>query len=135
MTIQTYEPGHAGMCVITNGAGSYVKTADHIAKVDRLTKALSMFYGKWENGFPCTEADEEGDCSEGSFLGNACKLDTAEEQEILNLIVEKAEDFEESCANCGKPYRAHLLHDKNKCHPTSDAAWFPGAIAKALESK
>ena len=115
--------------------GLLVLYVDHIAEVERLRKALRMLYGKWENGFPCTEADEEGDCSEGSFLGNAYKLDTAEEQEILNLIVEKAEDFEESCANCGKPYRAHLLHDKNKCPPNGDAAWFPGDIFKALEGK
>lgn len=43
--------------------------------------------------------------------------------------------FDEDCEDCGKPYRAHLLHDKNKCHPNGDAAWFPGAIAKALEGK
>ena len=95
--------------------------------------SLGLIYDRWENGTPCSEAGEDGQIEEGaSSLGNAIKLSFAEEQEILNLIVDKAEDFEEACANCGKPYRAHLLHDKNKCGPGQDAAWFPKKIADAV---
>ena len=35
-------------------------------------------------------------------------------------------------ANCGKPYRAHLLHDGNKCAPGSVHGWFPKSIADAI---
>lgn len=93
-----------------------------------LIAALTMMYDKWENGVQCFENPE--DC-EGS-IGNAFKLSFAEEQTVLNLIVAKAETFEESCANCDKPYRAHLLHDGNKCGPRSTSGWFPSSIAKAL---
>ena len=103
------------------------------AERDRLKASLGLIYDRWENGTPCSEAGEDGQIEEGaSSLGNAIKLSFAEEQEILNLIVDKAEDFEEACANCGKPYRAHLLHDKNKCGPGQDAAWFPKKIADAV---
>ena len=103
------------------------------AERDRLKASLELVYDRWENGTPCFEAGEDGQIEEGErSLGNAIKLSFAEEQEILNLIVDKAEDFEEACANCGKPYRAHLLHDKNKCGPGQDAAWFPKIIADAV---
>ena len=85
--------------------------------VERLKMALGNFYDKWENGTPCQEADEDGIIEGGSSLGNAVKLSFAEEQEILNLIVDTPEPHERACANCGKPYRAHLLHDGNKCSP------------------
>ena len=102
------------------------------AENDRLRAALEMFYDRWENGTPCTEANEDGDCTDGSPIGNAVKLSFAEEQEILNLIVDKAEDGEQACANCGKPYRAHLLQDATRCSPEGDAKWFPQAIADGL---
>ncbi len=93
------------------------------AERDRLKASLGLIYDRRENGTPCFEAGEDGQIEEGErSLGNAIKLSFAEEQEILNLIVDKAEDFEEACANCGKPYRAHLLHDENKCAPRQDTA-------------
>jgi hypothetical protein len=101
-------------------------------QVRRLTEALAMMYDKWENGTSCQEADEDGECIDGTYLGNAFKLSQAEEQEVLNLIVTTAESHEQACANCGKPYRAHLLHDHNKCSPNSDAGWFPSKLADAL---
>jgi hypothetical protein len=94
-------------------------------QVRQLREALTMMYDKWENGISCREADESGDCSDGPSIGNAFNLSLAEEQTVLNLIVDKPADFEQACANCGKPYRAHLLHDKNRCSPNGDAAWFP----------
>ena len=74
------------------------------AERDRLKASLELVYDRWDNGTPCFEAGEDGQIEEGErSLGNAIKLSFAEEQEILNLIVDKAEDFEEACANCGKP--------------------------------
>ena len=96
----------------------------------RLKAALADFYDKWEEGTTCYEDVEE----ETGCLGNAVKLSFAEEQEILNLIVDKAEDFEQVCANCNKPYRAHLLHDGNKCSPGSVNGWFPKTLADAIQS-
>lgn len=106
------------------------------AENHRLRSALTNFYDAWEKGTSCYEADGDGVIDEGgSSLGNAVKLSFAEEQEILNLIVDKAEPYEQACANCGKPYRAHLLHDGNKCNPDSTSAWFPGSIAVALKER
>jgi hypothetical protein len=102
-------------------------------QVKRLRDALVLIYDKWENGDPCFELSDGGTVDEnGSSLGNAFKLSLEEEQEILNLIVDKAESFEQACANCGKPYRAHLLHDGTKCAPNSTSGWFPKQIADAL---
>ena len=69
MTIQTYEPGHAGMCVISNGAGSYVKTADHIAKVERLRKALEMSHAALDKMCEWHGATHEEDCPEDDTCG------------------------------------------------------------------
>ncbi len=99
---------------------------------NRLKDALTNLYDKWENGTPCQEASEGGELIDGTNLGNAVKLTFAEEQEILNLIVDKPEPYEQACANCGKPYRAHLLHNGNKCFPASVECWFPKSIADAL---
>jgi hypothetical protein len=107
-----------------------VELAAERAKVKRLKHALEDIYDKWEYGVTCYEdAEEQTGC-----VGNAVKLTFAEEQEILNLIVDKAEDFEQACANCGKPYRAHLLHDHNKCGPSNEAVWFAKTIADAVDA-
>ena len=42
--------------------------------------------------------------------------------------------FYEVCANCGKPYGEHLIHDGNKCSYGSITGWFPKAIADALDN-
>ncbi len=108
-------------------------TTEESKLIDRLKVALANIYDKWENGTPCTEGDNDGHFDEGGVsLRNAFKLSFEEEQEILNLIVDKAEPYEQPCANCGKPYRAHLLHDGNKCSPGSANAWFPGGLADVL---
>lgn len=105
------------------------------AERDALRTALGMMYDKWENGIACQEADEDGDCSDGTNIGNAFRLTLEEEQTVLNLIVEKAEEHEESCANCGKPYRAHLLHDRNRCSPWAESTFFPSSIANAVQRR
>lgn len=102
------------------------------ASHDRLKHCLELLYDKWENGVPCHEANEGQIDENSSFIGNAVKLSFGEEQEILTLIIDKAESHEAACANCGKPYRAHLLHDKNKCAPEGEAAWFPSSIAASI---
>jgi hypothetical protein len=99
---------------------------------DRLREALSMLYDKWENGVPCHEAIDGQIDDDSTPIGNAVKLSFEEEQAILNLIVLKPVMGEEACANCGKPYRAHLLHDGNKCGPGTVTGWFPGKVAEAL---
>jgi hypothetical protein len=55
-----------------------------VTEIDRLKKALTLMYDKWENGTSCYENPEE---CEG-FLGFAFKLTQKEEKEILSLIVE-----------------------------------------------
>jgi hypothetical protein len=97
-----------------------------------LKETLGNFYDKWENGIPCSEADEEGNCEDGGSIGNACRLTFEEEQQILNLIVDGPAEGEQACANCGKPYRAHLLHDGNKCSTGSATGWFPKPLADAI---
>ena len=39
------------------------------------------------------------------------------------------------CANCGKTYGEHLLHDGNKCALGSVARWFPKKLADAMNSE
>jgi hypothetical protein len=102
------------------------------AQVSRLTEVLGNFYDLWENGTQVLEAEDDGTCIEGTNLGNAVKLSFEMEQSILNLIVLKCEEWEQPCANCQKPYRAHLLHDHNKCTASGDVSWFPGHIAAAI---
>ena len=116
----------------TRIARAEATVAELEATNSRLKKSLEMIYAKWENGTPCSEAIDGVIDEDGSHIGNAFNLSCAEEQEILNLIVDKAEDFEQACANCNKPYRAHLLHDGNKCSPNEKAAWFPAHLAAAI---
>ena len=105
---------------------------EQVSLIDRRRDALAMLYDKWENGVPCYEATDGQIDEAGPSIGNSFKLSFAEEQEILNLIVDKPEPHEQACANCGKPYRAHLLHDGNKCAPGSVHGWFPKSIADAI---
>lgn len=102
------------------------------AQIGRLKAALGDIYDKWENGTPCHETVDGVIDEDSSSIGNAFKLSFEQECEILNLIVDKAEDFEQTCANCAKPYRAHLLHDRNKCHPDRESVWFPTSVANAV---
>ena len=101
-------------------------------EVEHLKDVLGRFYDLYENGDPCNEVSGDGEF--GVSLGNAVKLPFDLEQEILNLIVDKAEPYEQECANCAKPYRAHLLHDGNKCRPGSVAGWFPKSVADAISN-
>jgi hypothetical protein len=69
------------------GSGNPIEGAKRMRKqVARLEKSLGNFYDKWENGIPCSEANEEGNCEDGASIGNACKLSPEEENEILGLI-------------------------------------------------
>lgn len=38
------------------------------------------------------------------------------------------------CANCGKVYSDHLLHDGNKCTLGSINGWFPKKLADAFKA-
>jgi len=102
-------------------------------EVERLKDVLGRLYDLYESGEPCNEIGDDGEL--GASLGNAVKMPFDLEHEILNLIVDKAHPHEQACANCGKPYRAHLLHDGNKCHPGEVGGWFPKSIATALEKR
>jgi len=53
---------------------------------NELLEALELIYDKWENGTPCQEADEDGQCYEGSNCGNAFKLSEYEENSILQAF-------------------------------------------------
>ena len=41
-------------------------------------------------------------------------------------------DRPNTCANCGKTYGEHLLHDGNKCSLGSVMGWFPKTLADAM---
>jgi hypothetical protein len=120
---------------IDNFAATANRIADQLIEEreinGRLMDALKMMYDKWENGTPCHEAVDSVIDEDSTSIGNCFNLSFAEEQTVLNLIIEKAEDSEDPCANCGKPYRAHLLHDGNKCAPGKPRGWFPRELAAA----
>lgn len=67
-------------------AGERAARLEREDEIAALEEALALMYDKWENGVSCYEADEEGDCSEGSSLGNAFKLSEKEENSILALL-------------------------------------------------
>ncbi len=69
-----------------------LKALDSAEEIKRLRDALTKMYDKWENGTPCHEFCEGDDSVEntGISVGNAFKLSTEEEDEILALIPESA---------------------------------------------
>jgi len=54
------------------------------------------------------------------------------EVRLIDAVLAKPAEHEQACANCGKPYRAHLLHDGNKCALGSLTGWFPKQVADAV---
>jgi len=67
----------------------YIRSDIHEAltrKVERLEELLQIMYDGYEGGTACFECDFETGGEQGAYLGNAFKLETAIEDEIIKLL-------------------------------------------------